>query len=166
MTQRLCKTLLVAAVALHWSVVVFNNLLDYPTNFEFVSHVLSMDTVRPANQGSWRALPQPALHHALYLGIILWEALAMLVCWWGTWSLARRLRAERREFERAKSPAVLGITLVLLLFFSGFLTVGGEWFMMWQSSQWSGVEPAGRLFAVHGLIVLWLTQNDEAGAAD
>lgn len=165
MTVRLCKIALVAAVALHWTVVVFNNLVDYGTNFEFVQHVLSMDTVRPANQNTWRALSQPAIHHALYWGIILWEMLSALVCWLGTLRLFRNRRAELRLFDQAKTTAVVGITLVMLLFLCGFLTIGGEWFMMWQSQQWTGVEPAGRLFAVHALIVIWITQPERAGAS-
>lgn len=160
MTVRLCKIVLVAACALHWTVVVFNNLVDYGTNFEFVQHVLSMDTVRPANQNSWRAIHQPWLHHSLYFGIIAWETLAMATCWLGAWRCLRLRGAPRSEFERSKTTAVVGLTMVLLLFFSGFITVGGEFYMMWQSSQWSGVDPAGRLFAIHALILLWLTQTE------
>jgi predicted small integral membrane protein len=150
------------ACALYWTVVVFNNLVDYGTNLEFVQHVLTMDTVRPINQTSWRAIHQPWMHHGLYFFIIAWETLATATCWLGAWRCARQRRASRAEFERSKSTSVVALTMVLLLFFCGFLTVGGEWYMMWQSQSWSGVDPAGRLFAIHALILLWLTQPEVA----
>ena len=160
MIPRRCKVLLVAACAFHWTLVVFNNLVDYGTNFRFVAHVLSMDAVRPEYQLSWRAFHQPWTHHAAYWSIIAWESLVVAVCWLGVWRTARHVSSSVEEFERSKDTAVLGITLVLLLFFCGFTTLGGEWFMMWQSHSWSGMEAAGRLFLMHAVILVWLTQSE------
>ena len=41
---RIAKTIMVACLALSALIVTFDNLTDYDTNFEFVRHVLSMDT--------------------------------------------------------------------------------------------------------------------------
>ena len=41
MTLRFCKLALVAAVAFFLTLVVFNNLTDYDSNYHFVEHVLS-----------------------------------------------------------------------------------------------------------------------------
>ena len=60
MLIRLSKISLVASSAFFLLLVVFNNLTDYGSNFEFVRHVLSMDTTFPGNQGMWRALNSPA----------------------------------------------------------------------------------------------------------
>ena len=160
MSFRTYKLLLVLAAALHWSLVVFNNLIDHPTNLHYVQHVLSMDTVEEANRGSWRAISNPALQHAFYWLIILTEAAAMTLLWIGGVRLGRALNSSAAVFSAAKERAVQGLTLVLLLFFSGFTSVGGEWFMMWQSVSWNGVNSAGRLFAIHGLILLWLAQPE------
>lgn len=158
MSWRLSKTLLVLAAAFHWTIVVFNNLVDHPTNLTFVQHVLSMDAVVEANRGSWRAIHSPLVQHAFYWLIILTEATAMSLLWWGGVNLLRNLKTD--AFGAAKERAVQGLTLVLLLFFSGFTTVGGEWFMMWQSGPWDGLDAAARLFAIHGLILLWLSQSE------
>lgn len=163
MTLRLSKTLLVLAAALHWTIVVFNNLVDHPTNLYYVQHVLSMDTVVEANRGSWRAIHNPAIQHACYWLIILTEATAMTLLWWGGLRMVGQLKTD--AFASAKDRAVQGLTLVLLLFFSGFTSVGGEWFMMWQSTQWDGLNPAARLFAIHGIILLWLSQPEESEPA-
>ena len=70
-------------VAIFYTFVVFNNLTDYGSNYQFVRHVLMMDSTFPGNHGMWRALNQPALHTAFYLSIIAWEAVTMALCWWG-----------------------------------------------------------------------------------
>lgn len=158
MSWRLSKTLLVLAAAFHWTIVVFNNLVDHPTNLIFVQHVLSMDAVVEANRGSWRAIHSPLVQHAFYWLIIVTEAIAMSLLWWGGSNLLRNLKTD--AFGAAKERAVQGLTLVLLLFFSGFTTVGGEWFMMWQSGPWDGLGAAARLFAIHALILLWLSQSE------
>lgn len=162
MSWRLSKTLLVLAAAFHWSIVVFNNLVDHSTNLQFVQHVLSMDTVVEANRGSWRAIHNPWVQHAFYWLIILVESVSMVLLWRGGLSMARSLRSA--AFAAAKEKAVQGLTLVLLLFFSGFTSVGGEWFMMWQAGQWDGLNAATRLFVIHGTILLWLGQSEPASA--
>ena len=42
---RIAKIVMVASLALFAFLVTFDNLTDYDTNFEFVRHVLSMDTI-------------------------------------------------------------------------------------------------------------------------
>lgn len=34
--------------------------------------------------------------------------------------------------------------MTVMLFFGGFITIGGEWFQMWKSESWNGLEPAFR----------------------
>ncbi|MEK6595492.1 MAG: DUF2165 family protein, partial [Pseudomonadota bacterium] len=43
MYTRLSKVVLVLAIALYTSLVAFNNLTDYDSNFTIVNHVLKMD---------------------------------------------------------------------------------------------------------------------------
>ena len=62
MTLRIAKTLLVFAVAAFYSFVVLNNTTDYESNYQFVRHVLMMDTTLPGNHGMRRPLSSPVLH--------------------------------------------------------------------------------------------------------
>jgi len=110
---RTSKLLLVLAAALHWSLVVLNNLVDHPTNLHHVQHVLSMDTVEEANRGSWRAIHDPTLQHALYWLVILTEAAAMTLLWLGGVRLAAALKSTSEAFAAAKERAIQGLTLVL-----------------------------------------------------
>jgi len=156
---RYSKVILIAAVALFASLVAFNNLTDYGSNFEFVLHVLKMDTTFPGNRAMWRAIDSPAAHHASYALIIAIEALVAILCWIGGLRLLRSTRDARR-FNRAKGTAIAGLTLGILLWFTGFITIGGEWFLMWQSPTWNGQQAAFRFVVVLGLVLVYLVQPD------
>lgn len=159
MYTRSSKVLVIWAVALFASLVVFNNLTDYASNYMFVSHVLKMDTTFPENRSMWRAINAPFLHHAFYWIIILVEAAIAVLCWLGGFCLFRSIDDADR-FNKAKSIAIAGLTLGLLLWFTGFITVGGEWFLMWQSEHWNGQEAAFRLTVIFGIVLVYLVQSD------
>jgi Predicted small integral membrane protein (DUF2165) len=56
--MRVAKIIMVAAIALFATLVSFSNLTDYWTNFAFVQHVLSMDTIFPNSESP--IAPSPA----------------------------------------------------------------------------------------------------------
>ena len=99
MTLRTIKVILVFGVAIFYSLVVFNNITDYGSNYEFVRHVLMMDSTFPGNRGMWRAINTPLLHTAFYFSIIAWEAVTMLLCWWGGFRMAGRCVDQPRRFN-------------------------------------------------------------------
>ena len=160
MITRIAKLLLLAGIALFYTLVVFNNLTDFDSNYQFVRHVLTMDTTFPGNHGMWRALTSPALHLVFYLGIIGWEIVTMVLMWWGCLRLFAALRLRPAAFQEAKRVPVIALTLSLLMWLVAFLAVGGEWFLMWQSHAWNGQEAAFRNFTVAGIVLLFLLQPD------
>jgi predicted small integral membrane protein len=157
---RTTQVALILAVALYYALVVFNNLADYNANYLFVQHVLMMNTILPGSHQLWRTVNSPAWHTAFYLSIIGWELLTLIFCGWGGLRLLRFLRRPPREFQRAKRLGIVGLTLGLLMWLFAFLTVGGEWFLMWQSKTWNGQETAFRMFIVLGIVLLVVTQPD------
>jgi len=158
---RLAKISLVAAVAAFATVVAFDNVTDYGTNFVFVQHVLSMDTIFPGSAIGYRAITSPALHHAAYALIIAAEAATAALCWIGVLALMRQRRAGAAAFNRAKAWSVAGLTLGFLTWQLGFMTVGGEWFGMWQSPQWNGVPSAFRFAMVIIAVLILVAMRDE-----
>src|SRR6266478_2868683 len=60
MALRVSKAVLVLAVALFYTILVLNNITDYGSNYEFVRHVLMMDSTFPGNHGMWRAVNSPS----------------------------------------------------------------------------------------------------------
>jgi predicted small integral membrane protein len=163
MTLRWAKVLLVFGVALFYSFVVLNNTTDYDSNYQFVRHVMMMDSTFTGNRGIWRAINTPGLHTAFYLSIITWETLTMILCWIGGVNLARALRGTALAFHTAKRVAIIGLTLSLLMWLVAFLSVGGEWFLMWQSKTWNGQDAAFRMFTIVGIVLLFLVQPDADG---
>ncbi|HMD60657.1 MAG TPA: DUF2165 domain-containing protein, partial [Opitutaceae bacterium] len=142
-------------------VVVFNNTTDPNSNYQFVRHVLGMDTTFPGNASMYRAINAPILHKAFYAMIIGWEALCCAVIGAGALRLWRARGAPAAEWRKAKDLASIGLTAGLVQWYLMFVTVGGEWFLMWQSKTWNGQEAAFRMFALMGLSLLFLNQADD-----
>jgi predicted small integral membrane protein len=162
MITRTAKTLLLAGVGFYFALVVFNNVTDFDSNYQFVRHVLSMDSTFPANHGLWRALTAPQLHLAFYLVIIGVEIATTILLGWGVVRLLGAMRKPAGLFNGAKGVAITGLTLAMSMWLVGFLSVGGEWFLMWQSRIWNGQDAAFRMFAVEGLVLLILMQPEGA----
>jgi len=160
MTLRTIKLMLMFATAFFYSLVVFNNVTDYNSNYQFVRHVMMMDSTFPENRGMWRAINAPILHTSFCLTIITWETVTTLLCWWGAFRMLHSLRESASEFQKAKGVAAAALTLGLLMWLAAFLAVGGEWFLMWQSKTWNGQDAAFRMFTVIGIILLILVQPD------
>ncbi len=159
---RAAKAATVAAIALFASLVTFGNVTDYNTNFAFVEHVLSnTNSIFPLSTIKYRAITSSALHHAAYHFIIAVEALIALLCWIGAAALARRLRADAAAFDRAKTLA-LGLTLGFLLWQVGLMSIGGEWFGMWQSQQWNAVPSAFRFVVVIIAVLIFVAMPDQS----
>ncbi len=151
---RSCKIALVAAVALFFTVVAFGNITDYASNWQFVQHVLSMDTIFPHSALHWRAIADPAIQRAAYWLIIATQLGVAALLWLGCFRLSTALRST--AFTNARQWAIAGLTAGLLLYMVGFVTIGGEWFAMWQSTLWNGQQKAFAFIAMIGLVLIVL----------
>jgi predicted small integral membrane protein len=160
MALRVSKAILVSAIAFFYTILVLNNVTDYGSNYEFVRHVLMMDSTFPGNHVMWRAVHSPLVHTVFYIGIIAWESVTMLLCWWAGIRLLKSYRADSAQFAGALYVAVIALTTSLLMWLLAFLDVGGEWFLMWQSKIWNGQEEAFRMFTVVGVVFLLVVQRE------
>ena len=158
---RLVQVTGVFTVAVFFTLVVVGNVFDPATNMAFVERVLMMDTTfkRPALMG--RAITDDWAHQVAYYGIVVWEALAGLLAWIGFAAMLFRMRADAQRFDRAKRLATLGCLAGFLLYFLGFVVVGGEWFAMWQSKEWNGQQAAFRFAALIGFVLVFLLMREE-----
>ena len=164
MTIRLVKTAMVASCALLPLLAAFNNLVDYGSNYTFVRHTLSMDTTFPGNALIGRAINSAAVATVAYWLIIAAEATTGVLLALGSLRLALALRAPAADFNAAKNVAVLGFGLAFLIWFTGFMVVGGEWFAMWQSKDWNAIPSAFRFVVVVTMVAIFLVQRDEEAA--
>lgn len=157
---RMGKALLVATVGLWGLLIGSGNLEDYASNWNFVVHVLAMDTVFPDNAQKWHAITDLALARIAYWAIIATEFAMAFACLFGAWRLFRA-RHDRSAFIAAKVPAFAGLLLVWLLYFVGFTTIGGEWFSMWQSQTWNGQQTAFRFLVCAMLVMIVVLLPEE-----
>ena len=160
--SRWSKILLLAAFAFYFTLIVFNNVLDFGSNYEFVRHTLSMDTTFPGNHAMGRAITNPKVHLVFYLSIIAWETLNAALSWWGAFAMFRARRSPTADFQHAKRIGIAALTLGMLQWLVAFEIVGAEWFLMWQSKTWNGQEAAFRMFVMEAFVLL-LVQLPEPG---
>ncbi|WP_221352294.1 DUF2165 domain-containing protein [Streptomyces beigongshangae] len=153
--------LLTGTVALYIALVAFGNITDFDTNQQFVQHVLAMDTTFKDEDLMWRAVESEVLQNAAYVAVIIWETTAALVLIFGTFLWFRR------DHVQARRVSTVGLLMLMLLFGAGFIAIGGEWFAMWQSEDWNGLDAAMRVFLLSAavLIVIHLPGVDREGGS-
>jgi predicted small integral membrane protein len=104
---RIAKTVMVGSLAIFALLVTFDNLTDYGTNYEFVRHVLSMDTTFPRSELLYRRLTSPDLWRAAYTLIILGEGLTGLTLLIAAIVLLWHIRSDAARFT---APSVWSIS--------------------------------------------------------
>lgn len=158
--ERLSKIIMCLALAAFAGIVTFDNITDYGSNYTFVRHVLSMDTTIPGNALMYRAIPDPVFWRLAYDFIIAGEAATALLLVVASVTLWRARRASAAEFRHAKRWLHAAATVGFLVWFVGFMVVGGEWFAMWQSQRWNGQEAAFRFYATLLAVLIFVNQPD------
>lgn len=161
MSTRYAKIVMCLCLAAFAFLVTFGNITDYGSNYEFVKHVLSMDSTFPGNSLMYRSISTPVLWNASYILIIAGEGITCILYLAATASLWKARHAPARSFHAAKNYAVMASTIGFLVWFFGFMVIGGEWFAMWQSSTWNGQNPAFRFYVTILLVLIFIMQPDE-----
>ncbi len=160
MVWRLSKIVMCLCLAAFAFLVAFGNITDYGSNFAFVQHVLSMDTTFPGNALMYRSITNPTLWSIGYWLIICGEALTCILFLIAALKLWQARNGSGRQFDDAKGFVVIGATMGFLVWFFGFMVVGGEWFAMWQSSTWNGQEAAFKFYMTMLAVLIFVNQPD------
>jgi predicted small integral membrane protein len=158
---RLAKVTMVAALAAYALTVAYDNIVDYGSNYEFVKHVLTMDTTFDASTLKYRAISNEMMWRIAYGLIIGVEGLTGILLTVGAIALLKRLTAPGKIFNQSKLWAVVGLTLGFGLWFGGFMMIAGEYFAMWQSKLWNGQEAAFRITAIILGVLIYVTLPDD-----
>ena len=158
---RLAKVVMTAALAAFAFIVTYDNIVDYGTNYEFVKHVLSMDTTFPGNALMGRAITDPRIWAIGYGAVIAAEGVVFILLAVATFAMLMALRAPAASFQRAKVWLVVGVTAGFMVWFFGFMVVAGEYFAMWQSKTWNGQEAAFRFYVTLLAVLIFVNQKDE-----
>ena len=160
MMERHLKIFMIGGVAVLCGFIVAGNIHDPGSNLLFVQHVFSMDTIIPVSAMADHAIPVPLLWRIAFWLIVMGEGLTAALFALGTMELLRARKFNARDFHEAKRFVFVGAGCAFLVWFIGFLAVGGEWFAMWQSQVWNGQQPAFRIFASILLVLIFVAQPD------
>ena len=161
MSNRQIKILFGATIGLYMSIVCFNNISDDDSNFQFVRMVSRMEDVFSKEKTGWRSIRNETLHHIIYLLIIAWELTVTILIITGIFKMIQKLKASTVEFNQSKKLLITGLSLGVILWFGVFITIGGEWFLMWQSKNWNGQNTAFLLCICFLLFLIHLNKHDE-----
>ncbi|HKN27537.1 MAG TPA: DUF2165 domain-containing protein [Roseiarcus sp.] len=160
MMDRRLKIFMTGGVAVLCAFITAGNIHDPGSNLLFVQHVFSMDTIIPASAMADHAIPIPLLWRIAFWLIVAGEALTTVLFMLGTFELFRARSSKAADFHRAKRFVFAGAACGFLVWFIGFLAVGGEWFAMWQSQVWNGQQAAFRILASILLVLIFVNQPD------
>ena len=163
---RLLQAFTLFSAGLYGLFVLMGNLMDYDSNYQFVKHVLSMDTTFEGNALMWRAITIPWMWTVGYIGIILAEAVFAALGLIGGIKLFLRRDADAATFNRAKSWGYGAYGVGFLIWFIGFIVIGSEWFAMWQSSTWNGKDTAMPLATLWAGFAVLLALGDPVTEKD
>jgi len=143
-------------------IVGLTNVVDYPTNLAFVREVTRMEDLFSGEAMRWRRVEAPWVHHLLYLCIIIWEIACGALAWLGAWRMWQARTTDLALFQRASAPSIYAYGGAVLLWFGGFATVAGEWFLMWRGGAVATQGTAFHLTAVFLLLLIFHTSGHDA----
>ncbi|MBD9602411.1 putative small integral membrane protein [Pseudomonas sp. 478] len=134
---RYSKVILMIYISFFGLLVMYSNFTDYASNYEYVGHVLSMDTTRENLNLSYRAITSPILHHRIYWIIITLEVTYTAFCLLGAYHLYRNINGSPENFHEAKKFAIVGLLIAMFVYYICLQVVGVEWFNMDESQTWN-----------------------------
>jgi predicted small integral membrane protein len=134
---RYSKVILMAYISFFGLLVMYHNFTDYSSNYEYVSHILSMDTTQINANIRYRAIESPILHHRIYWFIITMEVIYTACCLVGTYHLYRKINESADIFHEAKKLSIIGLLIAIFIYYVCLQVIGVEWFDMDTSQTWN-----------------------------
>ncbi|WP_438864756.1 DUF2165 family protein [Neptunicella sp.] len=157
---RYIKIILVGFAAFQGAVYGLQNLANLDSAFQFVATVMAME-----NQPFYHS-PMPPITSSTLVGIalaliILVELSVGIFGFVGMSQMLKNVKQSAAQFNQAKSHAIVGCGLGVVVWFGFFMTVGNTVFQMWQTEIGQGVmEGAFQYGSVCILILLFIAMPD------
>lgn len=162
MAVRLLKIGLVFFVGLQGFLYVAGNIANWEAGLGAVGYVVGMQEheVYPAH--IFPPLTHPALVTLAFLVILAGEFLVGALCVKGAWDLWRARCASAEVFNEAKTFALTGTAMAMVVWFGGFIVIGGALFQMWQTQLGAGSFDDAFVFAATGGLIFLLVSRPDA----
>ena len=161
MEIRILKIVLILFVGLMALFFAAANITNWDPGLETVAYVLSMEGHDYYSNRIFPPIINPVLVTITFLAIIVGESLVGVLSLKGAWDLWRKRKVSGDEFDSAKKLAILGCGMAMVVWFGGFMVLGGGLFQMWQSEIGAGSFRDSFTVAVtSGIIMLFLITPD------
>lgn len=161
MAVRILKVVLVLFVGLQGLLYVAGNLSNWDAGLGAVSYVIGMDEHEIYPNHIFPSITNTVLVTIGFLTILTGEFLVGILSLKGAWDLWQARAGSASEFNAAKTFAVLGTGMGLVVWFGGFIVLGGALFQMWQTAIGSGSFDDAFVFAgTSGIVLLFVNAPD------
>lgn len=158
---RMSKIVLVVFVGLQGLFYGLNNIVNFKQAMSFVSGVLPMEGHAAYPNAFGPSITWPPLIVATLCAIILGELLVAGLSFKGAYDMVRARNGPSGLFNTAKTYAVLGCAMALIVWFGLFLAVGGAYFQMWQTDLGTAAMAGAFQYSVtSGLVLLFVNTPD------
>ena len=161
MAIRYLKIALVAFVALMALLFAAQNVVNLGVAYQVTGSVVGMENHAYYPDSLGPAITSPFLIWLTVAVIILSEFTAGIVAAKGTWDLWAARRAPAGDFNAAKTFALLGCGIGVLIWFGLFAVIAGAYFQMWQTELGGqSLNGAFQYFMGCGLVFLIVNASD------
>lgn len=159
--NRLLKIVLAASVAFFCLMYAVQNIANLQAAYGFVALMVGME-----GQAAYPVHVGPSVHSPIIIWSMLWiiialEILAGLLAGKGAFDLWKARKGSADDFNNAKTFAILGCGLGVVIWFGIFSAVGGAYFQMWQTELGAGPLNSASTFSIQmGVIALLIGATD------
>lgn len=161
MAIRYLKILLVIFGALLCLLYATHNVVNLQAAYGFVAAVFSQADHAAYPASIFPAVTAPALVWAALGFIILLEFAAGIIAAKGAWDLWVARHDAAADFNAAKTWALMGLGLGIVVWFGLFTTLGGAGFQMWQTQLGSASLAGAFQYTMQlGLVLLFVNMYD------
>ena len=161
MAIRYLKIILVLFVGMTGVLFVAGNVANWEAGLELVGYVVSMEGHEIYGTHIFPSVTSPALVTIAYLLILAGESLVGALSLKGALDLWRARNGSADVFNAAKTYAILGTGMAVVVWFGGFVVIGGVLFQMWQTQIGHGSFADAFILAAAGGLVLLIVSGPD-----
>jgi predicted small integral membrane protein len=161
MLIRYLKIILVLLVGLTGLFFVAGNIANWNVGLDLVGYVLSMEGHEIYSTHIFPPVTNTTLVTIAYLLILAGESLVAVLSLKGAWDLWGARKGSADDFNSSKTNAILGTGMAMIVWFGGFIVIGGVLFQMWQTEIGAGSFHDAFIFAVIGGLVMLFVSNPD-----
>lgn len=161
MAIRITKIILVLFVGLQGWLYVAGNLANWDAGLSAIAYVLGMQEHTYYANHLLPPITSPALVTAAFVIIVFGEFLVGALSFKGVWDLWKARKSSAETFNASKTCAILGPATAMVVWFGGFIVLGGGLFQMWQTQIGDGSFTGSFVYAATSGLVLLFVQADD-----